>query len=185
MEGAAISYTCPRVAPTAQCLWYDSATAAWSNADTAVVAQTATSVTCSTLRLAPHALRYASLPQTQDDIFATQAPLTQSSSTTLNPASMVLVGLAAVGFLGAALTHRRARLAAKFAHALEASAAVAVLRAAWGSGAARGGAAWVVDASSEGRGGGRGGSWPRWRPRRCPARSPLAPSTPPAPRWCP
>ena len=150
MEGTSITYVCPAVVPTATCLWYDPSAPGWSNAGTKVLAQTPTSVTCSTTHLATHAIRFAALPQLQADIFSAQAPLAVAAPVSLSLASLVIMALSCAACALAALTFSRAQQARGWAEALEGEAPLAARRR--GIEAQRG-AGWVMDAAWDAAGG--------------------------------
>ena len=69
-EGRVVQYTCPALAPTAACLWFDTTAGAWSSSGCTVVRVGDTSVTCSCTHLTDFAARFVALPVEGPNYFA-------------------------------------------------------------------------------------------------------------------
>ncbi len=167
--GSVLQYACPVATPVPTCFWFNEAKGKWSMEGTTVVARDLTSVTCSTTRVADHAVRFSTLPQVMPDVFSTQAPLTRVSRFGFSAAFYACVGVITAFFAVGAFSYGRAAAEARWAAALSAQPEVAALRRAADAegapfaltlAAARGGASAKVapgaESDDEGAGGKRG-----------------------------
>ena len=75
--GTIVKYACPLAAPVPKCYRFNEAAGVWTTDGTRVVGADLTSVNCSTVHIADHAVRFVTLPQVLADVFYQQAPLTQ------------------------------------------------------------------------------------------------------------
>jgi hypothetical protein len=85
MEGQVIAYACPVPLPTPTCVWWDVASKRWSPEGCAVESMSETAVTCACSHLTDFALRFAVLEQLQEDLFVSDAPLTEPLLLGLSP----------------------------------------------------------------------------------------------------
>ena len=125
--GTVLQYSCPVPTPVATCFWFDDSKGKWSMVGTSVVAQNLTSVTCSTVHVADHAVRFATLPQVMEDVFATQAPLTAVSRFGFSAAFYATAVTLVAFFAVAAFTYGRRAASERWAAALAAHPEVAWL----------------------------------------------------------
>lgn len=77
--GVVVTYACPKAVPVPKCYRFDEAARVWTTDGTRVVGVGPTSVNCSTVHVADHAVRFVTLPQVMGDVFYKQGPLTQVS----------------------------------------------------------------------------------------------------------
>ena len=87
--GAMVKYACPVAVPVPKCYWFNEAARVWTTVGTSVLGADLTSVNCSTVHMADHAVRFATLPQVLADVFYQQAPLTQVAFFSPSPAFFV------------------------------------------------------------------------------------------------
>ena len=124
-----VSYQCPHAVTTPTCLLFDTATNVWSTDMCTVQSVTATSVDCACTRFGDVAVRFATLPQIQADVFASkELIISYRTGGVWWGAFAIAAACTILNCIGAFGSHQKDN-AARYSKALETDVDIMALRA--------------------------------------------------------